>query len=252
MTSRLLLAIDIGNTNIGIGFFRGKQLVKRYSIATAKKNLHLLLKNIVSQYRIKDAIISSVVPAVTRKIRLDLKRLLGKPPFIIGTNITVPISNRYRKPKQVGSDRLVSAYAGVSFYGAPLIIVDFGTAVTFDVVSAKGEYLGGMILPGLEISLVSLHSATALLPKLKLSQPKEFIGRNTKNSILSGIVYGFAALTDNLVRKIKTQVGRNSTVIGTGGNINLISRFAQELDKIDETLVLKGLSLIYQVQKKVS
>jgi type III pantothenate kinase len=157
----------------------------------------------------------------------------------------VPIKNLYRKPYQVGQDRLVNAYAGLKLYGAPLIVVDFGTAVTFDVVSRNNEYLGGMILPGLGISLDVLADRAALLPNIKLDKPKEFIGRDTKNSMLSGIVYGFAALTDYLAARIKNKIGKNAKVIGTGGDIGLASKYCEGINKIDKDLIQKGLNLIY-------
>jgi type III pantothenate kinase len=124
-------------------------------------------------------------------------------------------------------------------------VVDFGTAITFDVISKHKEYLGGMILPGLEISLAVLAERTALLPKIKLNKPKEFIGRDTRNSMLSGIVYGFAALTDNLAKRIKNRIGQSAKVIATGGNIHLIGKYCKKIDKIDRDLTLKGLNLIY-------
>ncbi len=237
----MLLTVDIGNTNINMGLFEGRQLVRRYTISTKTKQYSLVLKRIFSKNKIKDAIICSVVPSATKHLGKNIKRLLGKTPYILGKNIRVPIKNLYRKPKQVGQDRLANAYAGIKFYGAPLIVVDFGTAITFDVVSKKKEYLGGMILPGLEISLDILAQRTALLPKVKLSSPKEFIGRETKDSILSGIVFGFAALTDELVMRIKQRIGKRAKVIGTGGNIGLISNYCKHLDKIDKNLTLKGL-----------
>ncbi len=186
------------------------------------------------------------MPAAEKTAKKELGRLLGKHPYIIGKNAKVPIKNLYSKPKQVGQDRLVNAYAAVLLYGAPLIAVDFGTAITFDVVSRNKEYLGGMILPGLGISLDALNQRTALLPKIKLEEPKEFIGRDTKNSMLSGIVYGFAALTDDLVARIKEKIGKSAKVIGTGGNISLIGRYCKQMDKIDRDLTLKGLNLVYR------
>jgi type III pantothenate kinase len=240
----MLLAIDIGNTNISLGLFIGNRLRKRLVIPTKEKKYQTCLKKIFRQKKIRDAIICSVVPDVTQILEQDLKRLLGRRPYIIGREIKVPIRNLYRKPRQVGQDRLVNAYAGIMLYGAPLIAVDFGTAITFDVVSENKEYLGGMILPGLEISLVCLSEKTALLPKIKLAKPKEFIGRDTRKSMLSGIVYGFAALTDDLVIRIKKKIGKNAKVIGTGGNINLIGRYCKRLDRIDRNLTLKGLNLI--------
>lgn len=241
----MLLAIDIGNTNISFGLFSGARIIKGFNIPTKGYGLARLKKNLLKA-DIDDAVICSVVPWACGILEGDLGRLLGRRPYIIGKDIKVPIRNLYRKPKQVGQDRLVNAYAGVMLYGAPLIVVDFGTAVTFDVISKNKAYLGGMILPGLQISLDALAEKTALLPKIKLSRPKEFIGRDTKNSILSGTVYGFSMLSDSLVTKIKDKIGRNSKVIGTGGNINLMAKFCHRLDKIDRELTLKGLNLIYR------
>ena len=241
----MLLAIDIGNTNINLGLFRGNRLLRRYIIPTEAEDYKSYLRKIINRNNIHDAIICSVVPAASKLMEKKLRKLLEKQPYIIGKGIKVPINNLYLKPKQVGQDRLVNAYAGIKLYGPPLIAVDFGTAVTFDVVSRNKEYLGGMILPGLGISLDALNQRTALLPKIKLEEPKEFIGRDTKGSMLSGIVYGFAALTDDLVIRIKKKIGKNAKVIGTGGNIDLIGRYCRKIDTIDKDLTLKGLNLIY-------
>lgn len=239
----MLLAIDIGNTNIGFGIFRGKRPVKRFKLLSKSYSLKKL-KRLLGKSGINSSIISSVVPKLTRILKKDLKRILPRRPLIIGKDIKVPLVNRYRNPAQVGQDRLVNAYAGIMLYGAPLIVVDFGTAVTFDVVSKNKEYLGGFILPGLEISLDALAQRTALLPSIKLSKPKEFIGDDTKSSMLGGIVYGFAALTDDLVNRIKKKIGKHAKVIGTGGNINLIGTYCRRFDRIDEGLTLKGLRLL--------
>jgi len=241
----MLLAIDIGNTSISLGVFLGRRLLKRHSVPTKEKSYSRALKKIFNKYKITDAIICSVVPAATRILEKDLKRLLGKKPYILGKDMVVPIKNLYRKPKQVGQDRLVNGLAAAEFYGAPVIVVDFGTAITFDVVSKNKEYLGGMILPGLDISLDALAERTALLPKIRLERPREFIGRDTKNSMLSGIIYGFAALADDLSKRIKNEIGKNAKVIGTGGNINLIGSYCRQIDEIDKDLTLKGLNLIY-------
>ena len=241
----MLLAIDIGNTNTSFGIFLAKKIIKRFDIPTKYYNLQKL-KRKLNKVSIDDVVICSVVPRCTKIIKADLKKILGKIPYIIGKDIKVPIKNLYRKPKQVGQDRLVNAYAGIMLYGAPLVVVDFGTAITFDVISKNKEYLGGMILPGLQISLDALSERTALLPKIRLNKPKEFIGRDTKNSMLSGVIYGFATLTDNLVMRIRDKVGKTAKVIGTGGNINLMAKFCHRLDKIDRELTLKGLNLLYR------
>jgi len=241
----VLLAIDIGNTNISLGLFRNERLLSRYDIPTKQISYLPDFKKIFNKNKIDDVIICSVVPKSTIILKKELKKLLDKKPIIIGKDIIVPIKNLYRKPKQVGQDRLVNAYAGAKIYSTPLIVVDFGTAITFDVISKHKEYLGGMILPGLEISLDVLATRTALLPKIKLNKPKEFIGRDTRNSMLSGIIHGFAALTDSLTRRVKDKIGKNAKVIGTGGNIQLIGKYCKSIYKIDRDLTLKGLNLIY-------
>ena len=242
----MLLAIDIGNTHISLGVFKNGRLIKRYTIQTKEKNYAPGLKKILSQNKISAAILCSVVPKAEKILTEDLKKLTGRKPYNIGKDIKVPIKNLYRRPRQVGQDRLVNAYAGIKLYGAPLVVVDFGTAITFDVISKDKEYLGGIILPGLEISLEGLYRRTALLPKIKLAKPKEFIGRDTKDSILSGIIYGFSAATDGLIRELKKKIGANALSIGTGGNINLMRKFCKRLDKIDEALTLKGLDALYE------
>ncbi|MDP3143410.1 MAG: type III pantothenate kinase [Candidatus Omnitrophota bacterium] len=246
----MLLAVDIGNTNIAFGLFVKKRLIHRFNIPTHGEYIFSQLKKEIGKRIIDEAIICSVVPVATEKIKKILKIILGKQSKIVGKDIKIPVENLYLKPRQVGHDRLVNAYAGIKLYGAPLIVVDFGTAITFDVVSAKGEYLGGMILPGLQISLDCLAEKTALLPRIKLKSPKEFIGRDTPNSMLSGIVYGFAALSDSLILKIKSKIGRSVRCIGTGGGIKLIGKCCHKIDRIDTDLTIKGLNLIYLRQQE--
>ncbi|MDD5553482.1 MAG: type III pantothenate kinase [Candidatus Omnitrophica bacterium] len=241
----MLLTVDVGNTNINLGLFE-ERLKKKFSFPTRQGRFRAKLKRIFSQNKVDDAIVCSVVPWVTAVMEENLKRLLGIRPYIIGKDVNVPVKNLYRKPRQVGQDRLVNAYAAVMLYGAPLIAVDFGTAITFDVVSKNKEYLGGMILPGLSLSLEALNQRTALLPKVKLVKPREFIGRETRSSMLSGIVHGFAALTDEFIRRIRKEIGKDAKVICTGGNAGLVSKYSVLIDKVDEDLTLKGMNLIYK------
>ena len=242
----MLLAIDIGNTSITIGVFKKRHLIKRYLIPTKQQSYFVALHRICAHHAISDAIICSVVPKAAKKAVRDLSDILGRRPYIIGKDIKAPIKNRYRKPQQVGTDRLVNAYAGVMFYGTPLIVIDFGTAVTFDVVSKKGEYLGGMILPGLQISLDALAQRTALLPQIRLAHPKGFIGRDTRTSMLSGVVFGFAALVDALALRVKKVIGKNAQVVGTGGDSPLLARYSRQMRKYDRELTLKGIVLLYE------
>lgn len=208
------------------------------------------LRKIITYYKVKDAILCSVVPAIGRRIEKDSAILLGNRPLVVGTNVRVPIKNLYRKPHQLGADRLVNAYAARILYGAPLIALDFGTAITFDVVSGRGEYLGGLILPGLGVSLEALSRSTAVLPNVRLKHPREFIGRDTESCILSGIINGFSALTDELVGNIKAKLKKDAFVVATGGDAKFMSGYCKSFKKIDNELTLKGLNLIFLANKK--
>jgi len=240
----MLLAIDIGNTNVTFGILRGNAVIKRFCIATGDcgpKNLRAVLKGL----DIGDTLICSVVPEAALVLSRQIKTLTGRRPRVIGGDIKVPIRNLYRAKSQVGQDRLVNAYAASVFYGTPAIVVDFGTAVTFDVISRQGAYMGGMILPGLQLSLDALGRHTALLPALKLASPAEFIGGDTKNSILSGVVNGMAAAVDELCARIKDEIGRGAGVVGTGGNISVIGGLCRQIRIMDKDLTLKGINLIF-------
>jgi len=241
----MLLAIDIGNSNIKSAIFKGKKIIKKFDIPVKNYSRSKFTKKITASLPISATVICSVVPELTKIFKHDLKLLTGKTPYIIGKDLIVPMKNSYRNPKQLGQDRLVGAYAACNLYKAPLIVIDSGTAITFDVVSAKNEYLGGLIFPGMEISLEALRERTALLPRIKLQQPRSFIGRDTKNSILSGIVLGTACLNKEVVSRIKQFIGKDALVIGTGGNIHLIKKYSGMGIKIDADLTLKGINLIY-------
>ena len=246
----MLLAIDIGNTNINFGLFKEGGLIKQFNIPASAYCINIF-KRKFKKIEVYDIIICSVVPALSEKLHRDISKVLRKKPYLIGENIKVPIRNLYRYPKQVGQDRLVNAYAGIVLYGVPLIIVDFGTAITFDIISKNKSYLGGMIIPGAQISLDALYERTALLPKINLAKVKEFIGKDTKSSMLSGIVYGFSYLTDSLIEKIKKKIGKSAKIIFTGGNAELINKYCSKIDYIDNNLTLKGLSLIYNSYKHI-
>jgi type III pantothenate kinase len=244
-----LLAIDIGNTNISFGIFDNNRIIKKFNIPTEKYAIRKL-KALLGEIECDDCVICSVVPKATDALKRDCKKFFYIRPYIAGENIILPIKNLYRKPRQLGQDRLVNAYAAAACFGAPVIAIDYGTAVTFDIVSRKKEYLGGMILPGLRLSLEALSRNTALLPEIEIDAPREFIGRDTKNSILSGIVYGFAALTDALVGRIKRHIGKNAHVVATGGDSTLIGNYCKSIDLIDSDLTLKGLNLMYTTLKQ--
>ncbi|MFH1191829.1 MAG: type III pantothenate kinase [Candidatus Omnitrophota bacterium] len=242
----MLLTIDIGNTNITGGIFVGEKLRYQFDIATKTYTKNKLVKKISAYSEISASIICSVVPRLTGVIQHDLKLFYGKTPYIIGKDLIVPIKNRYHLPKQVGQDRLVNAYAATHLYGSPLVIIDSGTAITFDAVSKDQAYLGGLIFPGMNISLEALKEKTALLPLVKLRPPAKLIGKDTKNSILSGVVFGTAALSKELAKMIKQSLGKNTRIIGTGGNIALIKRYSGMKIKINKELTLIGIKLVYE------
>ncbi len=246
----MLLAVDIGNSNISCGIFKGTRLIEQFDIPTKACSKERFRQKISSPAIITEVIICSVVPKKTKITLSALKSLTGKTPYIIGKDLIVPISNLYRRPKQLGQDRLVNAYAASILYQAPLLVIDSGTTITFDVVSKNNEYVGGLIVPGMEISLKALKEKTALLPEVKLSSPRVLIGRDTKNSIISGIVFGTADLCNGIIKRLKARLGRNALVIGTGGNICLIKKYSQSRMKIDKDLTLKGINLTYRNEIK--
>jgi len=241
----MILAIDIGNTNISFGLFKSKRIIKTFDIPTRSFTGRSLKKHLAA-LKPEVCLIASVVPATTKKVYAQVKQITGNKTYIIGKDIEVPIKNLYHHPKQAGLDRLVNAYAGLKLYGKPLIIIDFGTGVTFDLLSNKGEYLGGLILPGIRLALKALWENTALLPKIKLRMPKSLIGRDTASGMLSGVIYGYAGLSENLINRLRNSVGRSAKVIATGGDSKLISRICKTIDAVDPHLTLKGIRLCYQ------
>jgi len=246
----MLLAINIGNTNISFGLFKNNRFLKRFDIPV-KDYQFRKLKDKLKNMDINDCIICSVVPKVTRILVKDLKYSGIKKPLIVGKDIFVPIKNLYRQPEKLGQDRLVNAYAGACLYGIPCMVIDLGTAITFDIVSKDKAYLGGMILPGLNMCRDALFRNTALLPKVKLNKPKEFIGQDTENSILSGLVYGFTILIDGMIERIKRYLKYNLKVVGTGGDISLIYNYSHKIDIIDKNLTIKGLNILYKTYSRI-
>lgn len=246
----MILCADIGNTNIVIGLFNRKKLILRFEIPTFlinnKKKLALILKKKLNKKNLNEAIICSVVPRATRIFRSILSKIFCLKCVELGREIEAPIKNRYLTPRRVGQDRLANAVAAVRLYGKPLIIVDFGTCITFDCISVKGEYLGGLIMPGIEMTLNALYKKTALLPKLKMSHPKALIGRNTTESIRSGVYHGFWGGCEFVIKEIKRRLGKKTLVIGTGGYARLFKAKIKSINTFNLNLTLQGLHLIYK------
>ena len=243
-----LLAIDIGNTNITAGIFKGAKLLGKMKMPTSSYSSYIrrfkaLIKGSgLEVNRVDEAIVSSVVPLALARLVVELRRISGAIKItIIGRDLKVPVKNMYRIKNEVGQDRLVNAFAAKVLYGTPAVIVDFGTAITFDIISKRGDYLGGLILPGIELSLSSLYRNTALLPKIELERAPSIIGKDTVNSMRGGILFGFGAMCDGLVAQYKKILGRSTKVIATGGNSSLMKKYARSIQIVDEDLTLKGL-----------
>lgn len=250
----MLLAIDIGNTNMEFGVFENSVLAAKFRIGTNREvtsdEIGLFMTQFFSVKKIeisliKDVIISSVVPQVMYSVGNAIYKYLNLKPLIIGENINIDIVNKYDNPKEVGADRLVNSYGAFKKYGGPLIIVDFGTATTFDVINEQGDYLGGTIFPGIKISMQSLFQHAAKLPRVEISRPKKVIGTNTIESLQSGAIYGYAGVVKNISTKIQNEFGNEMDVIATGGLANLIGQ-SYEFKAIDKTLSLDSLRLIYE------
>lgn len=256
----MLAAVDIGNTNITIGFFKDGAPAGLFKTDAAffknKRRAFEIFGGQMSGMRltrdhIEAVYVCSVVPLSNETARRVLRSFFKIEPSFIGKDVPVPLVNRYRIPSQVGQDRLVSAYAGLKMFGAGLIIVDFGTAITFDVVSKKSEYLGGLIFPGLKLMREALHKNTALLPYVELARPIEIIGRDTVSSIRAGIIYGTAALCDGVIERLRKKECRGYKVVATGGDAPLVKPHAVHIEHLEDSLVLKGLHLIFKSQRQL-
>jgi len=245
----ILIAMDIGNTSMHAGAFVNGRLARRLRVGlNAKKEVIYSSLNSMIKARVdfsKRVIISSVVPCATERIKDILKSKFGLSPTIVGRRLKVPIKNLYKKPDKVGQDRLVNAYACKEIYGSPAIIIDFGTATTFDYINKNGEYEGGIITPGVEITINALAEKTALLPRIKLKKPKNLIGKDTTDSIRSGVINGLTCMCDGLIEKICQDRKSSPLVIATGGLSHLFYPHSRYIKNLDKDLTLKGLYLIY-------
>lgn len=242
-----IIAVDIGNTSITCARVTNRSVDGKFSFLTGDK-AYTKLKRSKLFGSCSPVIISSVVPEATKRFIQAMPKGCHHV-FVVGKNLKVPIVNRTQFPKQVGQDRLVNAYQAFLKYRSACIAVDFGTAITFDVVSKKGEYLGGIISPGVELTLNALFEKTALLPKIRLQHPKALVGRNTVESIRSGCSYGLGALCDGILERLLKQLPKPCPIIATGGYAPYIRRYSKLIKTVDENLTLKGLYSICHEQE---
>lgn len=247
----MLLAIDIGNTMISLGVMKGLNVKARFQVESGlsgpqlKARLIRTLRAVRRQHPgIVEVVVCSVVPEVLRVTRAVLKKEWKTTALEIGRDLLVPIVNRYRNPKQVGQDRLVCAYAAMRLYGCPAVVVDLGTAITLELVSAKGEYLGGIIVPGIKMSAESLYQKTALLPRTEIREPRALIGTDTEGSILSGIFYGYGVMVSGLIELVRKKYKIRPQAIVTGGYTHIMRKYLQA-KVVDTDLVFRGIALLW-------
>jgi type III pantothenate kinase len=251
----MLLAIDLGNTQTHIGMFRGEELVESWRLPTVRVTTgDELATQLVSLLGLRGltlddvdaAILSSVVPQLTPEYERLADRYLNGRMLVVGPHLKTGMAIRIDNPRELGSDRLVNAVAAYAKVRGACVVADFGTTINFDAVSTEGEYLGGVIAPGIEMSLEALHQRTAKLPEIDLAAPESAIGHGTLQAIQSGIVYGFAGSVDGILARIREELGDEATAIATGGMASVIVPFCEEIDEVDDMLTLTGLRIIWE------
>ncbi len=251
----MILAVDIGNTNIVMGCFEDNRILFQERVCTNHRATDLeyavtirtaLDMHRLSREQIEGAIVSSVVPTVTNTFKRAIEKYCGVKPMVVGPGIKTGLSIRIDNPAQLGSDLVVDAVAGIHNYPSPMIIVDMGTATTFSVIDANHNYLGGLITTGMAVATDALASRTSQLPRISFDPPKRIIGTNTVDCIKSGIMHGNASLIDGIVTRIQEELGQPCTVIATGGLASLVAPLCKTKLILDDDLLLKGLMLIYR------
>ena len=254
----MLLAIDIGNTNVTCGVFQGEKLVTTWRMSTAIHRmpdeyanlmLSIMERRGVTGAQIKDVVICSVVPPLLIIFDEVCKHFLKKAPLIVEAGVKTGIRIDMDNPREVGADRIVNAVAAHQLYGSPLIIIDMGTATTLDVVNKAGDYIGGAIAPGVYIATEALFTRTAVLPRIELTLPKKAIGRNTVAAMQSGVVFGYIGLIEGLVNRIQAELDEKAKVIAAGGFASLIAQATNVIDIINPDLTLIGLRIIYNLNR---
>ncbi|RJP22835.1 MAG: type III pantothenate kinase [Candidatus Abyssobacteria bacterium SURF_5] len=250
----MLLVLDVGNTQTVLGVYEDSRLRVSWRISTdirkSSDEFWVILRSLFRESDLDTGLIdgvciSSVVPPLQSMLEEVCDKYFKTEPVVVEPGIKTGLSILYDNPREVGADRIVNSVAGISLYGCPLIIVDFGTATTFDAVSGKAQYLGGAIFPGIGISAEALFQRTAKLPRVELVAPKTVIGKDTASSIKSGMIFGYAEMVDGMVRRIKKEMEGAPKVIATGGLSAVIAEHSQEIETVDPLLTLEGLRIIF-------
>lgn len=255
----MLLAVDVGNTNLTLGLYDGERRVHGWRLETVHTRTddeygllvrQMLAQDAVTPEGIEGVIVASVVPVLTGTIENMCRRLFGRAPMIVGPGLKTGVPIRYNPPKDVGADRIVNAVAAYARYRSACIVVDFGTATTFDSITGSGEYAGGAIAPGISISMRALFTHAAKLPKVDVARPPAVVGKSTVESIQSGVFFGYVGLVDGLVTRMKAEMAEEEIrVIATGGLAPVIFEDSSTIEEVDEGLTLEGLRLIYALNR---
>jgi type III pantothenate kinase len=251
----MLLVIDVGNTNTVLGVFEGTQLRSQWRLATNREQTAdeygILIRNLLSldsrqRHEITGIMIASVVPPLNPVLAEMAENYFHLKAFFLGPGTRTGMAIHYENPQEVGADRIANGVAAFEKYGGPCIIVDFGTAITFDAVSEKGEYLGGVIAPGIGVSAEALFEHTARLPRVEIREPQRVIGTNTVASLQSGLFYGTVALMDGILDRLCAELGDNTKIVATGGQASLVAGASKYKPPVDASLTLEGLRIIYE------